>query len=151
MKTAKPKKKLTIGYTTGVFDLFHIGHVKMLKNAKSLCDKLIVGVTTDELVSYKNKRAVIPFVERLEIIRSLKFVDAAVPQDSMDKMAAWTRYHFDLMFVGDDWYNTPKWKQLESQFKKIGVRIIYFPYTKGTSSTLINQVLQDLRNSPPQA
>lgn len=149
MKTAKSKKILTIGYTTGVFDLFHIGHVKMLSNAKSLCDKLIVGVTTDELVSYKNKRPVIPFAERLEIVRSLKFVDAAVPQDRMDKMAAWTRYHFDLMFVGDDWYNTPKWKRLEAQFKKIGVRIIYFPYTKGTSSTLINQVLQDLRNAPP--
>jgi len=145
MKTVKPKKRLSIGYTTGVFDLFHVGHVKMLENAKSLCDKLIVGVTTDELVAYKNKRAVIPFAERLEIVRSLKYVDAAVPQDSMDKMEAWKRYHFDLMFVGDDWFKTSKWKKIEAEFKKVGVRIVYFPYTKGTSSTLINEVLLKLR------
>jgi glycerol-3-phosphate cytidylyltransferase len=144
----KPKKKTTIGYTTGVFDLFHVGHVRMLANAKSLCDKLIVGVTTDELVAYKNKRAVIPFAERIEIVRSIRYVDAAVPQDSMDKMEAWQRYHFDLMFVGDDWLNTPKWREFEAQFQAVGVRIVYFPYTKGTSSTLINQVLQDLRSVP---
>ena len=142
------KKIPTIGYTTGVFDLFHIGHLNMLKNAKSLCDKLIVGVTTDELVAYKNKRAVISFEERIEIVRSIKYVDAAVSQDSMDKMEAWKRYHFDLMFVGDDWFNTPKWQDFEAQFKAVGVRIVYFPYTKGTSSTLINQVLLDLRNAP---
>ena len=144
------KKIPTIGYTTGVFDLFHIGHLNMLKNAKSLCDKLIVGVTTDELVAYKNKRAVISFEERIEIVRSIKYVDAAVSQDSMDKMEAWKRYHFDLMFVGDDWFNTPKWQDFEAQFKAVGVRIVYFPYTKGTSSTLINQVLLDLRNAPPK-
>ncbi|HOR77646.1 MAG TPA: adenylyltransferase/cytidyltransferase family protein [Anaerolineaceae bacterium] len=137
---------MIIGYTTGVFDLFHVGHVRMLANAKSLCDKLIVGVTTDELVAYKNKRAVIPFAERLEIVRSLKYVNAAVPQDSMDKMEAWKRYHFDLMFVGDDWFNTPAWQKIEVQFKKIGVRVIYFPYTKGTSSTLVNETLMALRN-----
>lgn len=149
MKTAKKTtKKTTIGYTTGVFDLFHVGHVQMLKNAKSLCDKLIVGVTTDALVAYKNKRAVIPFEERIEIVRSIRYVDAAVPQDSMDKLEAWQRYHFDLMFVGDDWFNTPKWKKFEKQFKAVGVRIVYFPYTKGTSSTLINQVLLDLRSHP---
>lgn len=144
------KKIPTIGYTTGVFDLFHIGHLNMLKNAKSLCDKLIVGVTTDELVAYKNKRAVISFEERIEIVRSIKYVDAAVPQDSMDKMEAWQRYHFDLMFVGDDWFKTPKWQDFEAQFKAVGVRIVYFPYTRGTSSTLINQVLLELRNAPPK-
>lgn len=149
MKTAKSRTQPVVGYTTGVFDLFHVGHVNMLKNAKSLCDKLIVGVTTDALVAYKNKRAVIPFEERLEIVRSIKYVDAAVPQDSMDKQEAWNRYHFDLMFVGDDWYNTPKWKTFEAEFNKLGVRIVYFPYTKGTSSTLINQVLLDLRHAPP--
>ena len=144
------KKIPTIGYTTGVFDLFHIGHLNMLKNAKSLCDKLVVGVTTDELVAYKNKRAVISFEERIEIVRSIKYVDAAVPQDSMDKMEAWQRYHFDLMFVGDDWFKTPKWQDFEAQFKAVGVRIVYFPYTRGTSSTLINQVLLELRNAPPK-
>ena len=136
---------MIIGYTTGVFDLFHIGHLNLLKNAKGLCDKLIVGITTDELVSYKNKRAVIPFDERVEIVRNISFVDAVVPQSSMDKFEAWNKIKFDVMFVGDDWYNTPKWKELDLKFKDLGVNIIYFPYTKGTSSTLINETLESLR------
>ena len=107
-------------------------------------------LSPDELVAYKNKRAVISFEERIEIVRSIKYVDAAVSQDSMDKMEAWKRYHFDLMFVGDDWFNTPKWQDFEAQFKAVGVRIVYFPYTRGTSSTLINQVLLELRNAPPK-
>ncbi len=142
------KNKPIIGYTTGVFDLFHVGHLNLLKNAKSMCDKLIVGVTTNALVAYKNKRAVIPFEERMDIVRSIQYVDSAVPQESMDKMEAWKQHHFDLMFVGDDWKNTPKWKDLEAQFEAVGVQIIYFPYTKGTSSTLINQVLLNLRKTP---
>jgi len=137
--------EMVIGYTTGVFDLFHIGHLNMLKNAKALCDKLIVGVTTDELVSYKNKKAVIPFEERLEIVRSIKYVDAAIPQRDMDKLAMWRKLKFDIMFVGDDWYGTEKWKKLDKQFAEHGVRIVYFPYTAGTSSTLINETLQLLR------
>lgn len=138
---------MVIGYTTGVFDLFHIGHLNLLKNAKSLCDKLIVGVTVDELVAYKNKRSVIPFEERIEIVRNIKYVDAAVPQDSMDKVDAYNRYKFDIMFVGDDWYKTNKWQEFDKQFNDVGVRIIYFPYSKGTSSTLINQVLLNLRTA----
>lgn len=137
---------MIIGYTTGVFDLFHIGHLNLLKNAKGMCDKLIVGVTTDELVSYKNKKAVIPFEERLEIVRSIKYVDAAIPQENMNKFEAWKKLKFDVMFVGDDWFNTPKWQEFEKQFKEVGVRIVYFPYTKGTSSTLINEVLNKIRN-----
>ena len=136
---------MKIGYTTGVYDLFHIGHLNLLKNAKGLCDKLVVGVTTDELVSYKNKKSVIPFEERLEIVRNIKYVDAVVPQGSMDKLEAWNRIKFDVMFVGDDWYDTPKWKDLDAKFKELGVKIIYFPYTKGTSSTLINETLKKLR------
>lgn len=136
---------MTIGYTTGVFDLFHIGHLIMLKNAKSLCDKLIVGVTSDELVSYKNKKAVISFEERLEIVRNIKCVDAAVPQYTMDKLDAYNKLKFDIMFVGDDWYKTPKWMDLDEQFKELGVKIVYFPYTAGTTSTLINQTLENLR------
>lgn len=139
-------KVMIIGYTTGVFDLFHIGHLNMLKNAKSMCDKLVVGVTTDELVSYKNKKAVIPFDERLEIVRNIKYVDAAIGQDSMDKFEAWKKLKFDVMFVGDDWYNTEKWNNFEKQFNEVGVRIIYFPYHKGTSSTLINETLLNLRS-----
>lgn len=137
---------MVVGYATGVFDLFHIGHLNLLKNAKGMCDRLVVGVTTDELVSYKNKQAVIPFEERLEIVRSSKYVDAAIGQSSMDKMDAWRRIKFDVMFVGDDWYNTEKWEDFERQFSEVGVKIVYFPYTKGTSSTLINEVLQNLRD-----
>jgi glycerol-3-phosphate cytidylyltransferase len=137
---------LIIGYTTGVYDLFHIGHLNLLRSAKSMCDKLIVGVSTDDLVSYKNKRAVIPFTERIQIVQSLACVDMAVPQENMDKMEAWKRYKFNLMFVGDDWFRTEKWEKYERQLGKVGVRIIYFPYTKGTSSTLINELLIRERN-----
>ena len=139
-------EKMIIGYTSGVYDLFHIGHLNLLKNAKGLCDKLIVGVTTDELVAYKNKKAVIPHSERMEIVRSIKYVDAVVPQEDMDKFKMWERLKFDIMFVGDDWFNNPKWKAIDEQFKKVGVKIIYFPYTKGTSSTLINETLKSLRS-----
>ena len=137
---------MVVGYTTGVFDLFHIGHLNMLKNAKGMCDKLIVGVTTDELVSYKHKKAVIPFEERIEIVRSIECVDVAIPQRSMDKFEAWKKLKFDVMFVGDDWYATEKWEEYEKQFAEVGVKIIYFPYTQGTSSTLINEVLTNLRD-----
>lgn len=137
---------MVIGYTTGVFDLFHIGHVNILRNAKSMCDRLIVGVTVDELVAYKNKKSVIPFEERIEIVRACKHVDLAVPQESMDKIDAQDRYGFNIMFVGDDWYKTNKWSQFEDQFKERGVKIVYFPYTKSTSSTLINQTLNNLRS-----
>lgn len=137
---------MRIGYTTGVFDLFHIGHLNLLRKAKEQCDYLIVGVSTDELVSYKHKQAVIPFEERKQIVSAIKYVDEVVAQENMDKMEAWKRLHFDVMFVGDDWKGTPKWEAYEKQFKEVGVEIIYFPYTKGTSSTLINQTLERLRS-----
>lgn len=137
--------KTVIGYTSGVYDLFHIGHLNLLKNAKGLCDKLIVGVTVDELVAYKKKRAVIPFEERIEIVRSIKYVDAAIPQEDLDKFKMWEKLHFDVLFVGDDWYNSASWKEMEEKFNEVGVRVIYFPYTKGTSSTLINTTLNKLR------
>lgn len=136
---------MVIGYTTGVFDLFHVGHVNVLRNAKSMCDRLIVGVTVDELVAYKNKKSVIPFEERIEIVRACKYVDLAVPQMTMDKLDALDRYKFDIMFVGDDWYKTDKWEDFDSDFTSRGVRIVYFPYTKSTSSTLINETLKNLR------
>ena len=139
-------KHYKIGYTTGVYDLFHIGHLNLLRRAKAMCDYLIVGVTVDELVEYKHKRSVIPFEERIEIVRSIRYVDEAVPQISMDKMAAWEAYRFDVMFVGDDWKNTDKWNQLEIDMAEKGVDIVYFPYTKSTSSTLLNQTLLRLRD-----
>lgn len=137
--------KMVIGYTSGVYDLFHIGHLNLLKNAKGLCDKLIVGVSTDKLVEYKHKHPVIPFEERIEIVRSCKFVDAAIPQEELDKYKMWEKLHFDVLFVGDDWYNTPSWKEMQEKFDKVGVRVVYFPYTKGTSSTLLNETLKTLR------
>lgn len=138
---------MVIGYTTGVFDLFHVGHVNVLRNAKSMCDRLIVGVTVDELVAYKNKKSVIPFEERIEIVRTCKYVDLAVPQMTMDKLDALDRYKFDIMFVGDDWYKTDKWEEFDRDFTSRGVRIVYFPYTKSTSSTLINETLKKLREA----
>lgn len=136
---------MTIGYTAGVFDLFHIGHLNLLKNAKGMCDKLIVGVTTDELVAYKNKKAVIPFEERLEIVRSIKYVDAVVAQKDMDKLTMCRELKADMLIVGDDWYNTLKWNAYEKEFAEYGIKIVYFPYTQGTSSTLINETLKKLR------
>jgi glycerol-3-phosphate cytidylyltransferase len=137
---------MILGYTAGVYDLFHIGHLNLIRNAKAMCDKLIVGVSTDELVAYKLKKVVIPFTERMEIIRSIRHVDAVVPQETMDKFESWKRMKFDIMFVGDDWYQTDKWKDLEKQFTEVGVRIVYFPYTKGTSSTVLNEALIKLRS-----
>ena len=136
-----------IGYTTGVFDLFHVGHLRLLEKAKNNCDYLIVGVSIDELVSYKYKKAVIPFKERIEIVRSIKYVDEALPQKSMNKIEAWERLKFNIMFVGDDWKGSKKWKEYEQQFQKIGVNIVYFPYTKGVSSTLINDTLLKIRKN----
>ena len=140
-----PDGKPVIGYTTGVYDLFHIGHLNLLKNAKGMCDKLIVGVTVDDLVAYKGKKAMIPFEDRIEIVRSCRYVDAAVPQYDMDKLTACKKLGAKILFVGDDWYGTDKWKEYEKKFKKEGIRIVYFPYTKGISSTKITQALQQVR------
>lgn len=141
------KKKEIIGYTCGVYDLFHIGHVIMLENAKAMCDKLIVAVTEDEIMQkYKGKKAVIPFHERIEVVRACKYVDLAIPQRDHDKYEAWKKLKYDVLFVGDDWYNTEKWQEYEKKLKKEGVKVVYFPYTKGTSSTLINETLEELRS-----
>lgn len=136
---------MIIGYTTGVYDLFHIGHLNLLKNAKGMCDKLVVGVTVDDLVQYKGKKSMIPFEERIEIVRSIKYVDAAVPQYDMDKLAACKKLGATMLFVGDDWFGTEKWKQYEADFAKEGIKIVYFPYTKGISSTKITNALNNER------
>ena len=137
---------MIIGYTSGVFDLFHIGHLKILNRAKKNCDYLIVGVTTDDLMKdYKKKTCVIPFEERSKIVANIKSVDKVVAQDSMDKLKAWKKYKFNKIFVGDDWKGTQKWKKIEKEMKSLGVEVIFFPYTKGTSSTIINKTLEKLR------
>ncbi len=136
------KKAQIIGYTTGVFDLFHIGHLNMLINAKALCDKLIVGVSTDELViEYKNKTPIIAFGERKRIVENIKCVDAVVPQRDMNKLEMCKKLGVSVLIVGDDWYGTDKWNDFEKQLKEEGIDIIYFPYTNGTSSTLLREVL----------
>lgn len=141
------KEKTIIGYTAGVYDLFHIGHLNLLKNAKGMCDKLVVGVTIDELVAYKGKKAMIPFEERIEIVRQCKYVDAAVPQSDMDKLTMCKKLGATYLFVGDDWYDTEKWNNYEKEFAKEGIKIIYFPYTKSVSSTKIRETLKKVRGS----
>lgn len=136
---------MIIGYTSGVYDLFHIGHLNVLKNAKSQCDHLIVAVTTDELsLSRKAKVPVVPFIERLEIVRELRCVDEVVAQENMDKFGAWERHRFHKMFVGDDWKGDPKWIDLEKRFAPHDVEIVYFPYTAHTSSTKLRKALDVL-------
>ena len=136
---------MVIGYTSGVYDLFHIGHLNLLKNAKGMCDKLIVGVSVDELVQYKGKKPMIPFEDRIEIVRSCKYVDAAVPQYNMDKLTVCKKLGATILFVGDDWYGTDKWNKYDDDFEKEGIQIVYFPYTKGISSTKITQALKNGR------
>ncbi len=109
-----------------------------MRRAKEQCDYLIVGVSTDELVKeYKNKTPIIPYEERVEIIKAIRYVDEVVPQTHRDKYAAWEQYHFNRMFVGDDWKNSPLFNEVERKFKEVGVELVYFPYTQGTSSTLL--------------
>lgn len=139
-------KEQIIGYTAGVYDMFHIGHLKLLQNAKGLCDKLVVGVTTDELALYKNKKPIIPFADRMEIVRNIKCVDAVIPQKDMDKVAICKKLGAKYLFVGDDWYNTEKWQQYEKELLKINCKVVYFPYTDGISSTALREQLI----TPPQ-
>jgi glycerol-3-phosphate cytidylyltransferase len=134
-----------IGYTTGVFDLFHIGHLNILRNAKSQCDELIVGITTDELcMQLKNKMPIIPFQERCDIISALRVVDRVVPQNRIDELADHELYGFDKIFKGSDWAGSPKWNDLKEKFAQKGVEVVYFNYTETTSSTLIRTTLERL-------
>ena len=138
----KSNKKYKLGYTSGVFDLFHIGHLNILKKAKEECEYLIVAVSTDELVqSYKKKSPVIEFSERVSIVEAIKYVDKVIPQDSRDKLAAYEKYKFDVIFVGDDWRGKPLWKKLEQDLSEKDSIVSYIPYTKKVSSTLLKEVL----------
>lgn len=134
---------MIIGYTTGVFDMFHIGHLNILRRAKEQCDYLIVGVSTDELVQKdKNKTPIIPFVNRSAIVEAIRYVDKVVPQEDKNKFGAWEKYHFNRMFVGSDWQGTPQWEGYEKQFGEVGVEIVYFPHTDGISSTLLRELIK---------
>ena len=136
-------KDQIVGYTTGVFDLFHVGHLRLLQRAKSRCDRLIVGVSTDDLVkSYKNKLPVIPFEERLEIVSALKCVDEVVAQKHRDKIAAYHEIKFNVMFVGSDWKGSDLFNEVESELAGYGVEVVYFEYTNNVSSTALQSTLQ---------
>lgn len=136
---------MVFGYTTGVFDMFHVGHLRLLERAKAGCDQLIVGITTDELSqSAKGKLPIVSFAERRRIVSALRCVDLTVPQTSMDKRSAWESLRFDRMFVGDDWRGTDRWNALEEEFAALGVEIVYFPYTPSTSSTHLRDALARL-------
>ncbi|MBN1971471.1 MAG: adenylyltransferase/cytidyltransferase family protein [Candidatus Delongbacteria bacterium] len=131
-----------VGYTTGVFDLFHIGHLNILKRAKDCCDELIVGITTDELTEkLKGNKPIIPFVERAEIISSIKYVDTVIPQRDINELKDFEKLKFKVIFKGGDWKGTDKWNKLEPEFNKRGVKVIFFPYTKSTSSTKLRELI----------
>ena len=136
------KKKYKIGYTTGVFDMFHIGHLNILKRAKEQCDYLIVGVTTDKL-SYerKNKYPIICESERVEIVESIRYVDRVVPQEHMDKLSVVKAIGCDAVFVGSDWKNTEAWNTYEKQFAEMGCDVVYLDHTDGISSTILRERL----------
>lgn len=137
--------KKIIGYTTGVYDMFHIGHLNILEKAKEQCDYLIVGVSTDELVEHdKNKTPIIPYDERAKIVAAIKYVDEVVPQVDKNKFAAWQQYKFDKMFVGDDWKGTEAWNNFEKQFAPVGVEIVYLPHTDGVSSTKLTGIIKKM-------
>lgn len=138
-------EKYKIGYTTGVFDLFHIGHLNILKRAKERCEYLIVGVSTDEVVeSYKGKKPVIPFEERVEIVKAIRYVDEVVAQTTMDKIEAWNRLHFDALFHGSDWKGSNMYDDIEKKLKEAGVDMVFLPHTEGTSSTMLTDKLQNM-------
>ena len=134
---------MTIGYTTGVFDLFHIGHLNILRRAKERCDYLIVGVSTDEVVeSYKHRRPVICYEDRAAIVSAIKYVDEVVPQTSMDKMVFLKQRHFDVMFHVDEWKGTELYNKYEKEFSEYGARIEYLHHTEGISTTIIRNIIK---------
>ena len=133
-------KKYKIGYTTGVYDLFHIGHLNILRKAKEQCEYLIVGVSTDECVkTYKNKTPVIPFAQRAEIVSAIKYVDKVVPQETMDKMQAWKELKFEVLFHGSDWKNSDMYNKVVKDLQEVGVEVVFLPYTQGVSTTILTE------------
>lgn len=138
-------KTYKIGYTTGVFDMFHVGHLNILRRAKEQCDYLIVGVSTDELVrQYKGKSPIICQENRFEIVQAIRYVDKVVWQENMDKLAAWQSLRFNVMFHGDDWKNTEMYQRYQKEFQEVGVEMVFLPHTDGVSSTLIRAKLGEI-------
>lgn len=137
-------KKYKVGYTTGVFDMFHIGHLNIIRRAKEQCDRLIVGVTTDALCfARKNKYPIICEDERMEIVRSIRYVDEVVRQEDMNKVQAVKTLGADVVFVGSDWKGTEAWKVYEEEFAKEGCSVVYLEHTDGISSTILREKIKD--------
>lgn len=131
-----------IGYTQGTFDMFHIGHLNLIRNAKRHCDYLIVGVNKDELVeSYKNKRPIIPLEERVEIVRAIRYVDEVIATDTLDKTKIWEKVHFDEIYIGDDWKGNERWEKTGKEMEQLGAKLVFLPYTKDTPSTMLREKL----------
>jgi glycerol-3-phosphate cytidylyltransferase len=142
---------LRIGYAAGAFDLFHVGHLNILKHAKSQCDYLVAGVVSDEMLKLtKGITAVIPLAERLEIVRHISFVDEARAEVVPDKVETWRDVRFDVFFKGDDWRGTEKGARLEREFAAVGVEVVYFPYTMHTSSTQLRRALDAISATAEQ-
>lgn len=136
---------IRIGYAPGAFDLFHIGHLNLLRQAKQHCDFLIAGVVADEvLIQHKKVAPVIPLAERLEIVRNVRFVDMVHAATTNDKAVIWKELRFNVLFKGDDWRGTEKGKKLESDLAALGVEVVYFPYTQTTSSSVLRRTLQNI-------
>ena len=143
-------KKYKVGYTQGVFDMFHIGHLNLLNHAKEYCEYLIVGVNSDKLVcSYKNKTPVIPQEERAEIVRNIKAVDECVIADTLDKAIILEQRHFDAIFIGDDWKGNKRWEETKEALARKGVDVVFLPHTDGISSTQLTGVIKDLLDDHP--
>ena len=132
------EKRYKIGYTQGVYDMFHIGHLNLLNNAKARCDYLIVGVNSDELVrSYKHKTPVICQEERKAIVSNIKAVDECVIATTLDKIESWKSLHYDAIFIGDDWKGNPRWEQTVRELAEYGVDVVFLSHTEGVSSTML--------------
>ncbi|NXY96692.1 adenylyltransferase/cytidyltransferase family protein [Streptomyces sp. BR123] len=146
---AGARRPYRVGYAPGAYDLFHIGHLNILRHARSQCDYLVAGVVSDEMAELaKGRRPMIPLVERLEIVRSVRYVDAAFVETVPDKVETWKQVRFDVLFKGDDWRGTPKGDKLERDFAAVGVDVVYFPYTVHTSSTQLRRALDALAEPP---
>ena len=138
------EKKYKVGYTTGVFDMFHMGHLNIIRRAKEQCEYLIVGVTTDALcLARKNKAPIIPEEERVAIVEAIRYVDRVVPQNDMDKLRPVKQYGVDAVFVGSDWQGTPSWEQYEKEFASVGCTVVYLNHTDGISSTILRDRLNN--------
>ena len=133
-----------IGYTQGVFDMFHIGHLNLINHAKQYCDYLIVGVNADELVeSYKHKTPVISQENRKAIVANIKAVDKCVIATTLDKLEAWNHLHFDVVFIGDDWRGNPRWEKTKDDLARIGVDVVFLPHTDGITSTMLRPEIEN--------